>query len=208
MPNFRYLKDEEANALVSYVMHLAVRGSAEFEAIVQTLNGEPHNEPSAGFDEASSKIVIDELNAGLRYWQSEAKPIKVEPCPEGLDNPQGVKFAESVRAGYQLFIGKGGCVKCHVDFGRQSTFRYDIWGTLVKPNNLTQGVYRGGRRPVDIYYRIAGGIDPSTMPAVDAEILKDPNSMWSLVNFVRTLPYARMLPDDVRAKVYGPSGRN
>ena len=43
-------------------------------------------------------------------------------------------------------------------------FRYDEWGTLVRPMNLTTGVYRGGRRPIDLYWRIKGGIEPSGMP--------------------------------------------
>jgi len=37
-------------------------------------------------------------------------------------------------------------------------------GTLVRPNNWTAGVYRGGRRPIDMYWRIKLGIAPSGMP--------------------------------------------
>jgi hypothetical protein len=110
-----------------------------------------------------------------------------------------------VSRGHDLFIGKGICITCHIDYGRQAGYMYDKWGTLVQPRNLTMGNYRGGRRPLDFYYRVAGGIGPSNMPAAAAEVTSDPNAVWDLVNFVRALPYPNMLPDDVRQKVYGPT---
>ena len=97
-----------------------------------------------------------------------------------------------------------------MDFGRQAPFRYDKWGTLVRPANLTAGVYRGGRRPIDFYWRIRGGIDPSQMPRADFDDKtankdqwrENAEPYWDLVNFVQALPYPKMLPDEVRAKVY------
>ncbi len=71
---------------------------------------------------------------------------------------------------------------------------------MVRPMNLTTGVYRGGRRPIDLYWRIKGGIVPSGM--ADAASLPD-KDVWDLVRFVQALPYPAMLPDDVRDKVYG-----
>jgi mono/diheme cytochrome c family protein len=82
------------------------------------------------------------------------------------------------------------CKQCHADFGRQATFRWDDWGTLVRPNNLTNGVYRAGRRPVDFYYRIHSGINGSGMANFGATI--PPEAIWDLVNFVRILPYPTM----------------
>ena len=65
--------------------------------------------------------------------------------------------------------------------------------------NVTTGVYRGGRRPIDIYWRVKGGIDPSGMPKTGLQNDKD---IWDVVNFVQALPYPQMLPEDVRYKVY------
>src|SRR5215472_19025967 len=82
------------------------------------------------------------------------------------------------------------CVSCHKDFGRQATFRFDDWGTLVRPADLTRGVYRGGGRPVDIYYRIHSGINGSGMISQGKNL--NPEQIWDVVNFVRALPYPEM----------------
>ena len=37
--------------------------------------------------------------------------------------------------------------------------------TRSGPNNLNRGIYKGGRRPIDIYWRIAKGINGAKMPA-------------------------------------------
>src|SRR5262249_50719201 len=127
----------------------------------------------------------------------------------------------SVERGHQVFL-KAGCIGCHTDYGRQTPYLYDKWGTLARPLNLTTNTYRGGRRPIDILYRIKGGIDPSGMPKVGGSLdvkKPDPNNPkneivdveatnlahWDLVNFVRALPYPQMLPDNVRKAVYGAS---
>src|SRR5262249_7686320 len=93
---------------------------------------------------------------------------------------------------------------CHLDYGRQVPFRYDAWGTLVRPANLTTGVYRGGRRPIDLYWRIKLGIPPSQMPSADLkrDEAKGTDENWDLVNFVPALPYPQMLPEDVRKRIY------
>ena len=43
----------------------------------------------------------------------------------------------------------------------------DDWGNPLRPNNLNRGVYKGGRRPIDLYWRIAKGINGAKMPAHD-----------------------------------------
>jgi mono/diheme cytochrome c family protein len=206
MPSFKTLPHKELEALVSYVIHLSLRGSVEFDALEQVSTKSDESKDIAGY-------VTSRAAEALSEWRYNSIPIseensdpekKLQPYPYGSDDTSK-EFKDSVRAGYTLFLGDGGCVKCHVDFGRQAKFRYDEWGTLVRPNNLTQGIYRGGRRPIDLYFRIHSGIDPSTMPGATPEIAKDPKKMWALVNFVRALPYPEMLPEDVKKKIYGPS---
>jgi mono/diheme cytochrome c family protein len=206
MPSFKTQPQKELEALVSYVIHLSIRGTTEFDALEHVFRktGESKDIPA---------LVKTLAVSYLEQWRDQSRPISVDnsdpaekllPYPYNPDD-NSKEFKDSVRAGYDLFLDKGGCVKCHVDFGRQPNFRYDAWGTLVRPNNLTQGIYRGGRRPVDIYYRIHSGITPSTMPGAAPEIAADPKAMWALVNFVRALPYPEMLPQDIKTKIYGPS---
>jgi mono/diheme cytochrome c family protein len=63
----------------------------------------------------------------------------------------------------------------------------DEWGHPLRPSNLNQGAYKGGRRPIDIYWRIAKGINGTPMPA-HLSTLK-PEQIWDIVNFVLALPY-------------------
>jgi len=57
----------------------------------------------------------------------------------------------------------------------------------IPPRNLRQGTYRGGRRPLDLYYRIHAGINGAPMPAAKGTI--PPEDIWHIVNYVRSLPY-------------------
>ena len=62
------------------------------------------------------------------------------------------------------------------------------------PRNLRQGIYRGGRRPLDIYRRIYAGINGMPMPGVGpatpgAKGTLEPDEIWNLVDYVLSLPY-------------------
>ncbi len=136
MPSFGLLPDSDIELLVSYIIHLSIRGKVEYA------------------------------------------------------------LKDSVLRGQTLFLGIGeegkaaNCVSCHPDYGRQAKFRFDSWGTLVRPNNLTNGLYRGGRRTIDLYYRIHSGINGSGMASFGKQLKAE--SLWDLVNFVQTLPYPAM----------------
>ena len=61
----------------------------------------------------------------------------------------------------------------------------------IRPRNLRLGQYRGGRRPIDIFWRIKNGIDGTTMPNSTLKPAGDPNAkgltdddLWDLINFV------------------------
>jgi len=131
-------------------------------------------------------------------------------------------LARSIAHGRELFYGPlANCIKCHGDsaLGDGQTTDYDDWtkplepakpelvakyvklGALpprnIHPRNLRMGVYRGGRRPVDLYWRLKNGIDGTPMPAVlmlpanapaGAKGLTEAD-VWSLIDYVRNLPY-------------------
>src|SRR5262249_51828941 len=137
------------------------------------------------------------------------KPIQAGEYPykDGNGNPihpgddlspeDEAKLKKSVRQGHRNFYSRNpaaqasrnfGCASCHLDYGRRGQYFYDSWGTVTRPANLTLGVYRGGRRPIDLYYRIHGGINGSNMSEND----RDPKDVWDVVNFLRVLPYPEM----------------
>ncbi len=73
----------------------------------------------------------------------------------------------------------------------------DDWGNPLRPGNLNNGMltmYKGGRRPIDIYWRIAKGINGAKMPGHYPQL--KPEQIWDLVNFVLTLPAHPELLDD------------
>jgi len=225
MPAFGLLPTADLEDLVSYVIHLSIRGKTEFEAIANgfefekvenknaisaqgdytikvTMKGPPDSEP---LDE----LVFKYLDNIAKSWvdsQSKDNAIVVGPYP--YDDRDPVKLKNSIWRGFRLFKGEGSdkpgeaevskeeakaanCISCHTSYGRQSLFKFDEWGTLTKPRDLTQGVFRGGRRPVDVYYRIHSGISGSGMTSAGAVIPKTEN-IWDLVNFVKTIPYPEM----------------
>ncbi len=57
----------------------------------------------------------------------------------------------------------------------------------IQPRNLRQAIYRGGRRPLDLYYRIHAGINGAPMPAAAGTL--SPDEIWHIVNYIRSLPY-------------------
>jgi mono/diheme cytochrome c family protein len=134
--------------------------------------------------------------------------------------------AASIARGRELYYGPiANCYSCHGESGLgdgQKDF-YDDWsgewvfkkeedphgdklqelvdmGVLTPrnliPRNLRQGVYRGGRRPIDLYWRIVNGIDGAQMPAAPMKADDAPpeqkgltsQDVWDLVNYVRSMP--------------------
>jgi mono/diheme cytochrome c family protein len=104
---------------------------------------------------------------------------------------------------------KGGanCVSCHGPEGRgggvsawepgKEGLEYvkDDWGNEIQPRDLTRGVFRFGRRPVDLYRRIYAGINGTPMPEhIGMTITENgeqrtmtESDIWDLAFFVRTL---------------------
>lgn len=123
----------------------------------------------------------------------------------------------SIDLGRRVFLGAGGCVKCHgpTGLGDNEEPIFDFWNdkkkgtspdnraelarlfTLpiqeMKPRNLRLGIYRGGRRPVDLYRRLHAGIKGTPMPALGPSEGNPPKfkseDIWHLVDYVRSLPY-------------------
>ncbi|MGB4737243.1 MAG: cytochrome c, partial [Fuerstiella sp.] len=63
---------------------------------------------------------------------------------------------------------------------------HDVWDNVNQPRNLTQGIYRGGRRPIDLFRRIHAGIKGSRMPSFKNLKHED---IWHIVNYVLSVPF-------------------
>jgi mono/diheme cytochrome c family protein len=62
------------------------------------------------------------------------------------------------------------------------------------PRNLRDGSYRGGRRPVDIFWRVSAGIAGTPMPAAGAategaQATLSQEEIWQIVDYVHSLPF-------------------
>jgi mono/diheme cytochrome c family protein len=201
MPAFELLPETERQEIVSYVIHLSLRGEAEYETVKTLLENRSNLK-----DGSVEATVLEQTGALLGYWADASKSENVQKTPDYKVADDKTALQESIRRGYSLFTnpeGAASCIACHLDFGRQVPYRFDDWGTLVRPANLTLGMYRGGRRPIDLYWRISRGIGPSGMPSAK---LSD-QDYWDLVNFVQNLPYPAMLPPDVKNKIYGSADK-
>jgi mono/diheme cytochrome c family protein len=204
MPSFALIPEQDVEQLISYVIHLSLRGQVEYITMKTLLNK----------DDLADDSIMGQVQASLKQYIQEwdnARKYEVDPKTTPTYATREDRLA-AIGRGYKLYIqetesapGKNDalvCRTCHIDFGRQVPYKYDEWGTLVKPNNLTAGVYRAGRRPIDLFWRVKIGINPSGMPRT--ENLSD-DQVWDLVAFLEALPYPEMLPPAVKERVYPPS---
>ena len=200
MPSFALLGDKALEELVSYVIHLSIRGEVELNLCKPLCKDGVGQAPDNLFEGARA-LTAD----FVKYWYDSDKKPFMTPTKPPADDLSDSQRRESVARGYKYFVGtEGACIKCHIDFGRQVRYVSDDWGTLVRPRNLTEENYRGGRRPIDLYWRIRGGIRGTKM-AAGAGLMagEDDTKVWDVVNFVEALPYPPMLPVHVREQVYG-----
>ncbi|HEV3145826.1 MAG TPA: cytochrome c [Gemmataceae bacterium] len=190
MPSFHLLKPDELEALVSYIIHLSIRGEAEY-AVLQDLIRDTQQAAPAG-DPMIERIraKADEI---ARSWL-EAQKTQIKPPVNPPEYKSEEERLASAARGYKVYANKDvACAGCHLNYGRDAAFRYDAWGTIVKPRNFFQNMYRGGRRPIEVYWRIAGGINGADMapfaknPAAITE--EEDKQIWDLINFLNILPY-------------------
>ena len=212
MPSFRLLEPREIDALVEYIVYLSMRGQTEEALIEFAVNevdldddGEPLPIPT------DRETLIDEIFLGFEVpqsWQDAPEQI-IHP---DADTREDAGEPTAIARGRELFYAEGGCVKCHGPSGQGDGVLndFDIWNKAVNefalanphidpeslgalpprnivPRNLRKGVYRGGRRPLDIYRRIYNGIKGVPMPAASSEL--KPNQLWDIVDYVFHLPF-------------------
>ncbi len=199
MPSFALLRAEDLEDLASYVIHLSMRGEVEYETIKGGFDFDSASNTLSAKDPAdndSLDVLVAKLleNTAKNWMESQNKDKAIAVAAYPYDDNDLTQLKNSIWRGYHLFTGVGedkpgprgvskedakaaNCVSCHKDFGRQALYKFDEWGTLTKPRDLTQGVFRGGRRPVDIYYRIHSGITGSGMTSF-AKVIPNAERLW------------------------------
>jgi mono/diheme cytochrome c family protein len=227
MPSFKLLPDLEVEALVEYVKYLSIRGEVERGLLALTSNLDENVRLVGAKEQAAQQeqiaAVKDVVKSVVERWEGAAGAITPIPGRPAMTKEE---LAASVKHGRELFYGTiANCVKCHGDsaLGDGQTSDYDEWakefindgkdrklvsayvsrGLLpprtIRPRNLRHGVYRGGLRPIDIYWRVMNGIEGTPMPALATNIRKEgdppeakklnPEEVWDIVNYVQSLPY-------------------
>ncbi|MFN4260536.1 MAG: c-type cytochrome [Gemmataceae bacterium] len=213
MPAFNLVTPQEIDDMVSYVIHLSLRGQVEL-AVLRDLDRkeiEPGEVAARARGYLALFVVRDWAQAQTPPFLVRPKHPKPEypaPLPPNADDAQKAAYdqqlqayVESVRQGQVLFNlqdpkdPEGGCFACHSNYGKQSSYRFDAWGTLVRPANLTKDVYRGGRRPIDLYWRIYAGILPGGMPGFPNLAAGERDQIWDIVNFLEAMPYPDRLKE-------------
>ncbi|MFM8272895.1 MAG: c-type cytochrome [Gemmata sp.] len=188
MPAFTGLSAGEVEDVVSYVVHLSVRGEVEFATIAKAVRPTFDEEADPYTDGDLDGLFVQHLLAVLANWDVAAKnPI---PVPEDPARTPAERIESAVR-GFRLYNGEFGCNGCHANYGRTQQLKWDAWATVVQPRNLTLGVYRGGSRGTDLYARIYGGIAPSGMNAFRDRVTGTPpgtpDKIWDIVHFLHAL---------------------
>jgi mono/diheme cytochrome c family protein len=181
MPAFNLLTQKQLDQLVSYVIHLSLRGQVElFFAKKKEVPGESD--------------VAEQVQKVTKRWLADAvSPLVPKRPSKPWDQLHAEGRATNWSAGRQIFLGDGACVQCHGKDGQASEIelpdnktRKNEWGDPIQPRNLTLGFYRGGSRPIDIFYRIKLGISGSGMPAASDKLSDD--QLWQLVDYVLSMP--------------------
>jgi mono/diheme cytochrome c family protein len=184
MPSFQAYPEDVLNALVDYVIYLSARGQVERELAFVV----------AEYNELSDQDVQSAVARVAEEWAV---------APNSVVEPESEKppFTwESVRRGREYYLSstKGNCAACHGDRGlgdgpsavvdpATGQPMRDTWGFEIRPTDLTQGFFRGGRRPLDLYRRIHSGVKGTPMPGQAANL--KPEEIWDVVHFVLWLPY-------------------
>jgi mono/diheme cytochrome c family protein len=194
MPTFRFMAEDDLEAVIDYVILLSSRGEVEFR--LTRLAGEQLGEE----DNIDPQLVAEQAQLIASSWKDADTKI-VRPL-----TPQPQYTQESIDAGAKAFVQLN-CYKCHGRDGRgNKAFNVgkDDWGRIAYAADLTTGMLHGGRRPIDIYRRIYSGINATPMPAFaqpdsgkgETELQRS-ETIWNLAHFITTIVEGKPLPAEI-----------
>jgi mono/diheme cytochrome c family protein len=194
MPTFRFIAEEDLQAVIDYVILLSSRGELEHRLITvaeQDLAEEDNLEPALAAEQ--SQVI------GQSWLQAEGQIVR--PL-----TPQPQYNQESIDAGARAFVQLN-CFKCHGRDGRGNKTQdvgKDDWGRIAYAADLTTGMLHGGRRPIDIYRRIYSGINATPMPAFaqpdsgqgETELQRS-ETIWHMAHFITSIVEGKPLPEKI-----------
>ncbi len=201
MPAFRWLPDDEMDAIISYVMMLSARGEMEFRLAREA--GDLYLEPEELEEGEEQELIEEEYIPEIILEVVDSWHLAHEDVVQPI-TPMPPVTPESIEAGRLTFMSRE-CWKCHGKDGRGQTvwlnkefianlmqtpeeereqLNVDDWGNVAPAADLSAGMLHGGRRPVDVYRRIYAGINGTPMPAFSVAFQEEPETMWNLVHFI------------------------
>jgi mono/diheme cytochrome c family protein len=194
MPSFRWMAQDDLDAVIDYVTLLSSRGEVEFR--LTRLAAEQLGED----DNIDPQLVAEQAQLIASSW-ADADAKIVRPLTPQLQYTQ-----ESIEAGAKAFVQLN-CYKCHGRDGRgNKAFNVgkDDWGRVAYAADLTTGMLHGGRRPVDIYRRIYSGINATPMPSFaqpdgskgETEVQRS-ETIWHLAHFITSIVEGKPLPGEI-----------
>lgn len=216
MPAFEsILSADEIEQVIDYVVFLSMRGETQYVLLEEAAFLEEADAETELTDEKALEVATQVFESwktasdNVMAPQSPIHEATRESILRGKELYLGDKSLQCY--GCHGLDGKGNgdsfvdykTFKEHVFVGAPSRAKFaelakiaeeqnkkavDRWGNPLRPANLLKGDYKGGRRPIDLYWRIAKGINGTPMPAhLGTQI--DEKETWDLVNFVLRLPY-------------------
>ena len=207
MPSFAKLSDEHIAALIEYVKYLSIRGETELFLFQLVVDG-------GIYPVDRIEVVEDGLLPVVDLWATASETLIAEQVAN-RSMPQtktAQQMANSIARGEKFFADKNTqCVQCHGPSGDgngEQTELYDRWNAAKKratpeetwaygerfrlpiqqlrPRDFTRGIFHGGSRPIDVYWRIHVGIKGTPMPAVGSAGALKPDEIWDVVHYVRS----------------------
>jgi len=214
MPNFRRFTDAELHGLVDYVQLLAMRGETEVliaasmetdEVLTTEMVLENYADVFERWSGQDEMLIVfhgeipeatkERIERGQALF-NDANRGNCFSCHGAEGRGDGVAAWQPAtdENGDPLVDENGDALKSAWTGRPQLVPVYlDDWGNSIVPRDLSQGVFRFGRRPIDIYRRIYAGINGTPMPAIgeskdaNGDPLLSDDDMWCLVHFVRSL---------------------
>lgn len=190
MPSFAVLPPDQIDALVSYVIHLSVRGECEY---LWLKLGADKSKADDVTPERALFELADTMKKVLPVWQrSDGTPVDIPADPNETPDDQ----LRAAARGHAVFLDgtQGGCISCHTNYGRSANLAFDSWGGIAKPRDLSAGTFRVSRQKEDLYARLYCGIPGVNMPShADALKVRDEDRaagrdrIWDVVHFIRAI---------------------
>jgi mono/diheme cytochrome c family protein len=192
MPSFRRFSEAQLHGLIDYVRLLAIRGRVE-ELVALDYDPDEGGIPYGSVFEAYDDEWKDWRSAGEHVIAYDGTVPKATP--------------EMLARGKTLYsdAATANCVSCHgTDFrGNGPSSKKEVagemvqitddWGEDIYARDLTRGIYRFGRRPIDVFRRLHAGINGTPMPSQttlvdpDGNRLLSDDDLWALVHYVRSI---------------------